>query len=427
MKKFLFIFLLLFNTKVKAITFYSDYSSFSDYSSEYVESNELTNVEIIENKKYFINKNVENDNGKYIDYDSYKTFSSEIVSIKPEEKENRVITTYDNSYYLDIPKVNYIKLSNTTDITVESIPLYLKDNSYFYEFRCNDCFFGSYIHLSETDYYMINLGGYYSVNDIMLAFKFNGEKKDFGLDIEYISDDLTFYKERISLDVVKEDISYVHTYTADFLLKDKLVKNEKNSSKDQLYIEDIKYSYVDTIYKRYDVVKEYVNYETDSYDIEKLYRYQKRDKIEIKDNIILTNYKYDLDDYIKCTNKYTVTDNIDIKNNGVYSILIKFLGKEIKRSVVVNIKDNEIRLDNENKLEELKNIINEKEYEIKTILEEKEKVNEEVNTLNHIINSKKETTKEVIVSKGNSKRIIIIFFIIILLLLLLHMFRKKTS
>jgi len=177
MKKFLFIFLLLFNTKVKAITFYSDYSSFSDYSIEYVESNELTNVEIIENKKYFINKNVENDNGKYIDYDSYKTFSSEIVSIKPEEKENRVITTYDNSYYLDIPKVNYIKLSNTTDITVESIPLYLKDNSYFYEFRCNDCFFGSYIHLYETDYYMINLGGYYSVNDIMLAFKFNGEKR----------------------------------------------------------------------------------------------------------------------------------------------------------------------------------------------------------------------------------------------------------
>jgi len=426
MKKIILIFLLLFSTKVKAATFYSDYSGFSEYSINAIEKDELTNVEVKENKKYYIEKKIESENGNYIDYNNYEIYSSDLIDYKPEEKEYRVITKHDNSYYLNVPKVRYVLITNTTDFRVESIPLYIKGVRTFYQFRCNDCFFGSYIHLSDTDYYKIDLGDYYDVKDIEIGFDFEGKDMEFGFTIEYLNDDLVFYRNNVNFDVFSTNVSYYYSYVEEYLIKDLLVKKDKDESNTQVYVEDIKYSYVDTIYKRYNLVKEYVDYETDKYDIEKLYRYQKRDKIEINDNIVLTNYKYNLKDYIKSTTEYSIIDNIDIRRNGNYSIIINFKGKEIKRNVTVKVKDNDIILDNENKLVELNNEISKKEHEIKTIIEEKEKVNEEVNTLNHVIANSKKSNNKIIINTKTNRRLLFIFLIIILLLLILHIIRKKN-
>lgn len=426
MKKIILIFLLLFSTKVKAETFYSDYSNFSEYSTGFVEKDEVTNVEEKENRKYYIEKKVESENGSFIDYENYETYSSGVIDYKPEEKEYRVITKHDNSYYLDVPKVRYVLITNTTDFRVESIPLYIKGVRTFYQFRCNDCFFGSYIHLSDTDYYKIDLGDYYDVKDIEIGFEFEGKDMEFGFTIEYLNDDFVFYRNVIKFDVLSSDISYYYSFDEKYLIKELLNKGNKDESSTQVYVEDIKYSYVDTIYKKYNLVKEYVDYETDKYDIEKLYRYQKRDKIEINDNIVLTSYKYNLNDFIKSTAEYSVIDNIDIRKNGNYSIIINFKGKEIKRNVTVKVKDNDIILDNENKLVELNNAMSKKEHELKTIIEEKEKVNEEVNTLNHVIANSKKSDNKIIINTKTNRRLLIIFLIIILLLLVLHIIRKKN-
>ena len=168
--------------------------------------------------------------------------------------------------------------------------------------------------------------------------------------------------------------------------------------------------------------------ETNLYDLEKLYRYQTRDKIEINDNIVITDKKYNLKDYIKSTCDYDIRDNIDSSINGNYNIIINFKGKEIKRNVVVNIASNKIELDKEKELNDLKNAINKKEYEIKKVIEEKEKVNEEANALNSIVNNKRKTDVENIsTSKGFSKRIIFIFLLIILLLILILIIKKKSN
>ena len=51
MKKILLVFLLLFSSKVKAITFYSDYSNFSDYTNEFVAKREVVKEKKKKNKK----------------------------------------------------------------------------------------------------------------------------------------------------------------------------------------------------------------------------------------------------------------------------------------------------------------------------------------------------------------------------------------
>ena len=426
MKKILLVFLLLFSSKVKAITFYSDYSNFSDYTNEFVAKSDLVNVEEKINKKYYINRKVYSENGSYVDKENYEEVKSGLLTTKPEEKENRKIYTYDNSFYLNIPKVRYIYLDNSAGIRVKEIALYLNNKRYYYEFRCNDCFFGSYINISKDDYFKIDLGGYYSVKDIYIIFLLEEKAMHFKIDINYIND-ITFYKNKIDFNTMKGDSALNVSYYDGYLIKDALTRSEKSNG-DQLYIKDIKYEYVDRVYKKYNSVKEYVENETNLYDLEKLYRYQTRDKIEINDNIVITDKKYNLKDYIKSTCDYDIRDNIDSSINGNYNIIINFKGKEIKRNVVVNIASNKIELDKEKELNDLKNAINKKEYEIKKVIEEKEKVNEEANALNSIVNNKRKTDVENIsTSKGFSKRIIFIFLLIILLLILILIIKKKSN
>ena len=426
MKKILLVFLLLFSSKVKAITFYSDYSNFSDYTNEFVAKSDLVNVEEKINKKYYINRKVYSENGSYVDKENYEEVKSGLLTTKPEEKENRKIYTYDNSFYLNIPKVRYIYLDNSAGIRVKEIALYLNNKRYYYEFRCNDCFFGSYINIFKDDYFKIDLCGYYSVNDIYIIFLLEEKAMHFKIDINYIND-ITFYKNKIDFNTMKGDSVLNVSYYDGYLIKDALTRSEK-SNEDQLYIKDIKYEYVDRVYKKYNLVKEYVENETNLYDLEKLYRYQTRDKIEINDNIVITDKKYNLKDYIKSTCDYDIRDNIDSSINGNYNIIINFKGKEIKRNVVVNIASNKIELDKEKELDDLKNAINKKEYEIKKVIEEKEKVNEEANALNSIVNNKRKTNVENIsTSKGFSKRIIFIFLLIILLLILILIIKKKSN
>ena len=327
MKKILLVFLLLFSSKVKAITFYSDYSNFSDYTNEFVAKSDLVNVEEKINKKYYINRKVYSENGSYVDKENYEEVKSGLLTTKPEEKENRKIYTYDNSFYLNIPKVRYIYLDNSAGIRVKEIALYLNNKRYYYEFRCNDCFFGSYINISKDDYFKIDLGGYYSVKDIYIIFLLEEKAMHFKIDINYIND-ITFYKNKIDFNTMKGDSVLNVSYYDGYLIKDALTRSEK-SNEDQLYIKDIKYEYVDRVYKKYNLVKEYVEDETNLYDLEKLYRYQTRDKIEINDNIVITDKKYNLKDYIKSTCDYDIRDNIDSSINGNYNIIINLDRKNL--------------------------------------------------------------------------------------------------
>ena len=132
MKKILLVFLLLFSSKVKAITFYSDYSNFSYYTIEFVANSDLVNVEEKINKKYYINRKVYSENGSYVDKENYEEVKSGLLTTKPEEKENRKIYTYDNSFYLNIPKVRYIYLDNSAGIRVKEIEIYLNNKRYYY-------------------------------------------------------------------------------------------------------------------------------------------------------------------------------------------------------------------------------------------------------------------------------------------------------
>ena len=132
MKKILVLFLLFFAVGNASALEYSDYTDFSEYTENYIQSNDLTDVKIERRYKYYkLEKELggygENDSVEYpfIDKDDYIYTDYSDVSIeKPSEKEGRIIETINGYHYHKVKDINFLKIKVLmSDIALSDIKI----------------------------------------------------------------------------------------------------------------------------------------------------------------------------------------------------------------------------------------------------------------------------------------------------------------
>ncbi len=143
MKKILIILICLYIGNVKALE-YSDYTPFSDYTDKEIKADELTDVKIERRYKYYKlvreegpyeKENIVNEDYPYIDNNDY-TYTSEspYLNEPPAEQKDRIITTHTLYHHLKADDITYIKFNNNsnTDLTYSSLNLVYKGENINY-------------------------------------------------------------------------------------------------------------------------------------------------------------------------------------------------------------------------------------------------------------------------------------------------------
>lgn len=426
MKKLLLLVLLFFVVPVKAETIYSQYSNYSDYSTEdrlvsdilYKKRETMYRIykqeEVFGHFVFGMNP-IEYPYADLTNY-YYTDFSewNESIELVP----NRVIdskTTYD---YYKMKPIRYILIDNiTADLNITEVRYYV-DNvmTYDYNISCTNCAdnFAQIVTDNELIYYsalvynhgtiLIDLKDYY--DPALVSFEM-WIYDTYGLEKKYtikVSDSLNFEPIFLKKEVVNNsqysnplDMSPDYQYMGNFEVV-KPVYSDLQISENIIY-NDIStkvtvkhwYRYKDLLYRYFNINRIYKEgyyfSSNDEYPYQEevtLYRYKNRHKLILVDDLIIDNYEQKLEDFIvECTTDVKIISNINYKLNGQYDIMFIFDNKEVKKKVVVDIKDNIINqlnyLIDENKdlRDDNKNLIlalNKKDINIKDILQEKDKL-----------------------------------------------------
>lgn len=124
-------------------------------------------------------------------------------------------------------------------------------------------------------------------------------------------------------------------------LETRIVNDDKGNS----YIE---YRYKERLYYHY-----YINTKkTDGYfafkdgcrrmvdEYKDFYKYRSRDKIEVQNNIVITSYNEEIEDFIKSTTKYEIEGDVNKFANGKYEVIIRTSYVSVPITIKVNIIDN---------------------------------------------------------------------------------------
>lgn len=425
---------------VEAKDYYSNYSTWSNWTNEKIVESELIKVETNEKYKYYHEDMI----GDYymlgtnpsiypnVDKTIYKNVYSGWTSNKGDDKEGRTYESRTKYYYKDALKVKYIVISgiNGSYGSLRISELVIKDNignniGYTYECdKCNDNF-NNYINngninenlsdISNGGSLRIILNSEYSYDNIdLVLFLYDVTKEYKTFDIKFynnlfdksileayqynnfICNDLSDIKEfdynYKNMDVV--NIKYGETMESDEEVEPS-VSRIVNIVMEYRYYDKYYYYFVkNKIYSDYlDKPTDYYNKKDDSYIT--YYRYCTRDKLSIEDNIIITSSDDKLENHVKSTQPITIETNIDINNNGKYKA--KFITSfiEVEQDIEVNISNKNIdeKIENNsqnideykkliNKMVELQNKLNETNN-----IEEYNKLIEEVNNYKIKINS----------------------------------------
>ncbi|NLM63567.1 MAG: hypothetical protein GX190_04565 [Mollicutes bacterium] len=439
MRRVLLIFFLIFmfniNVNATTTTYYSDYSSYGPYIDEKVESDELTDVkktvmyryykEERENGEYYV-KGQNNSLYPYIDEEDFITTNwSEWTDSAPNEEEGRKIKTREVYYYQEMKKVRYIHFTdirgsnsrlNINEIIVSnnnepiSYTIYCEGcNNDFYEKITNGIITFEDSYILEDGYLRIDLNDYYHLSDLSIKFYIT----DFGYD-----------EKRYTLSTSRDSSINSNIYT--FVVTRLFFKNnnfneymERNyklgklifrqpewdewkksllpidSSSTRRVQKKLEYSYQDTMYRYYRLNKVYAaNYyenapecfpKKDEKDYKEYYQVRTRDKVVIKDEIIINNKHQKLEDFIieDTTGKGVIDSNINYEQNGYYYASFIFPFTTIDKLVYVDIPENNRSDEKEEKQEEKdekQEKKEEKQENKKDALEEKtkEKIEEKV-------------------------------------------------
>ena len=150
MKKILFIILIISLIPQVNAKEYTEYTPFSDYQEQVIVENELTDVKVERRYKYYKEikklgpyepKEKQIEEYPLVDLKDYiYKDESEYLTIKPEEKEGRIINTYDGVLYQKAKDVKYIKLINNSDknIDISNFNLKYEENSINYIVETNN-------------------------------------------------------------------------------------------------------------------------------------------------------------------------------------------------------------------------------------------------------------------------------------------------
>ncbi len=402
MKKILFL-LMFIATDVNAETYYSEYTNFSEYSSAYIEQNDLNNVYAEE--RYIWGKEEKNHKEYQLLNDEltfdmetcYETEYNEFSFERPADHIGIIIDEKLEYEYLFSKKVSEIKIESLPNIA----ELVIKYNNNPLEYECEDC---TTIKDSDFDTFYnnditIKLDKDYPYKDIKiyLYFKVNS---NLNYNVSYSDGEYYFNFNNVE-NISNNNLSVkVHGPYLDFINEwTYKVISDKKIEDEYIYKETMNnmYRYKEIYCKPYETINlsttdYYLKYQ--DYDIKKdvrtYYKYQTRDKLTFK-NQIITDYDFDLNNLIECTGYYEIKSNIDYNTNGLYDLYIYFDNKVIHKQIEVLIKENYIKsLEIQLNIEKLnnKNLTNlnyEKDNVIKNLNEELKAVSDNKEELSNNI------------------------------------------
>lgn len=351
-----------------AQTYYSDYGDFSDYSIEEVVDSELVRVEkerryrFYEQEKIGEYRSLLGDNSKFdlVDLNDRKdTEFSDWQDTKPNDEVGRIIetTTY---YKVKKPKpIKNITFTNTLlgTLTIRDIEVYYNGSKINYDQVCSGCNADSGI--NYLGYLTLDLKDYYDLQNIVIKIKsidFNNVW-EFTVLASVPSDDNKYLLNYYSLNIAEDNDTNIILTASDWKIaspqyyEEEIVDIFPVNQPLSIITPITMYRYQDPLYYFYNIQNRYVdgyflNYDglikdEDSY--QDYYRYQKRDKLEVADEIIITEYNQTLDDFINSTTDYEISSNLDLNNNGKYEveIITDFITvkKEVEVRIIGNLKE----------------------------------------------------------------------------------------
>lgn len=438
-KLFLLFFGLTLTVNVQAKTYYSKYTEFKESDIKIEES------DIVKTKtedKYLIYKEnkIEAFYPSYMEIeDMTKTNETKIevsdwLDEKPNELIGRNIIEKGLYEYQNMKKIKYIKINNKK-ISISELNILNGSKKIEYEIKegiiielkeeidINDLKIELHIKNTETPY-KLELYGEEFKN--VYAYALNNSLEY--IDKEYFELESPLYEEKVlsETEIKKNKFNIVNLVTK-YKTEDLYIKYEKIERE---YLEDYFLEPIEGYKLDLDTKKEF-------------YYIRTRDKVEIKDNLIIDNYNTKLEDFIISTtvDNIKITSNMNYHKNGEYDINFILPFKTVKEKLKVNILENytkalqvqnnylkQLEIEN-NKLIISNNKLN---TEIKEILQNKDKSINEVNNkiiecryeLQELKSNKQELGEELIDEKDY--KILIIIPIILILLLILFFLRKKS-
>ncbi len=406
---------------------YSEYSNFSEYSENEIIENELTNVET--ETRYLWYKNTEQ-LGEYKIYNEDEIFSNDCYYSEFSEWSSSLNQTSDmniesrtlNDYTLSY-QVRYIHITNTIgsyeNFRIPEIDIMYNDTELNYTIECEGCYENFYTNISNGIYdtneafiknggqFILDLNGYYPVNQIkVLMYIFDMGATNSSYVINYSSTGGDFYGiEQINMnrELFWGSGFITNTHNITTLDKSFWTFNHKSyESYDENYIvennqtTEYRYQnkYCKPILKTNETNNIYSKEPIGEYNIkgeEKIYyRSQTREKI-ILDELIITDYDYNLNNFIKeTTEPLELTSNLNINQNGTYNLNIKSESFNIDREINVDIKDNIIK-DYEQTIKDLNTQLTQLENDIN---KEKETYEQEISDLKKQLEQYSEQLKQ---------------------------------
>ena len=459
-KLFIGVLLFLCFINVEAKDYYSSYSSYSDWSTEEIEASDTISVEKsirykyyhedIEGEYYLENENDPKyslkDEAKY-----YYTDFTEYSKIEPYQRKNRIIESIEGYEYQESLKGKYIWFNDIYSIDnrlyINEVKVLDSNNNEinYNIIICRGCSnnFTNNIHngiIDENNYYIENGG--------IVYLELDGEYRFDEITIKVYEYDNTpgFESYTISFGTLSEYYmrqEHYSEYVHGVYLKEQkynytnMIQNLKwdnpeisvdpldpnlpvKVTKVPLYRYKDKYIYYynsNKIYSDY-LSKPTTYYDKQSEDSIYLYRYKKRDKISIQDNIVITNNNESLENFYESTVPVKIEGTIDMNKNGTYHVSFITSFKTVEKDITVNIETNTIKekLSEENKNIQTKydNLLLEYNDKIKTIEEDNQKryietYNKMIDDINRYkmrineLNMKLEESKQTISNKDIEK------------------------
>jgi len=497
MKKIILI-LLLFILKENvyaSTTYYSPYSNFSDYSKTEVIESDLINVE---KQVLYSWYNTEKKMGDYyiegnndLDYpiidktDYISTSFSDWSAVEPDPILNRLIVVKSMYGYQDMLKIRYIHISDVEgshgNFNIPELNIYIGNQKVNYDFSCEYCNTNFDKYINNSIYYennskikngrtlTIDLKNYYELSDLKITMYLYDEDdtpKKFKISVSREKENGVIYAEN----------SFVHTFESsnpsdvkvfNYTYENLMLKNPEYS--EYIISDDIPellpnriintidvYKYKDILYRHYNIINNYMDSYSevgnDEYPLKgeeiTLYRFQVRDKVVIKKDLIMDNKDINLKDFIleSTIDDIKITSNLNKKENGVYKVNYILPFKTITKDIIVDIKQNTIDALNyklaenqslKKQINNLNTIINNQYINIKEMIKEKENLiasfNNKILKLElknkDLSKNKKNLNNSFIIKKNTivNKTLLFIYLIIVLIIAIIFKFKYKTK
>jgi len=425
MKKVVLIIILFFSffNYVKGETYYGEYRLVSDIGSY---TNDLLKIETT--KLYNTYKNNYIDMGYMIDNSDYIKDENDYKEDYTNINENELGDEYIKIKTNDNKTTSIIIDDLDNDLLINEIEIYNQDKKIYFDFlgpnkevlkKIKDTDLNTYINLKDTNGAYITLYNSYKISDITIMF-YTSDIVD--SELKLILSDTT-----PTITLHKNKNKHIITFNND--LEDEIIYEFKGFKKLYRYFKEEKEilnNYVETGDNI--VLEDYI--EINDYYI--------RDKLVLKDNIIIESKSDKITDFIEySSNEVNINCNIDYSVNGIYNCSFLLNDIFVEKDVTVNILDiNEIS-EEKIELKEQENIVEEqKEKIIEQVIEEPE---DEINELDNNIKTEKKIKKlnniitptKVKIDEDNNKEklINIIKYIIIINLIFVEiiLFIKKKK